>query len=256
MEPPSRGFLSPGVQEGVGDTPATSACRAAEERRIHTPDIASRNRDDRARPFPCAWHPSSLAPLLRDLECRVDLEMHGDETSFEVIRLIEEIGPDVVGVTLDVGNLFLSGDVPMAAIGRLAPYVHATHCKDGILYRTEEGIVQQLRPVGEGVVDWDAALMVLSEYSPDLHLSFEDYRAENLVRFYDPQWRAHFPDLTDDDVAEFERSAKGCEDRMARGDILDVEAFRKLPFGHKERMESYQMGARHLRNIIEARGLG
>lgn len=39
-----------------------------------------------------------LAPLCRDLDCRLDLETHADITTFELVRLIEEIGPEVLGV--------------------------------------------------------------------------------------------------------------------------------------------------------------
>jgi hypothetical protein len=46
---------------------------------------------------------------------------------------------------------------PAKSQARLAPFVHATHCKDGILYRTAEGIVQQMRPVREGAVDSGAS---------------------------------------------------------------------------------------------------
>ena len=42
-----------------------------------------------------------LSPLLKDLGLRANVETHGDETSFELIRMIEEIGPDILGVTLD-----------------------------------------------------------------------------------------------------------------------------------------------------------
>jgi len=69
----------------------------------------------------------------------------------------------------------------MDAIRRLAPHIHMTHCKEGILYITEEGIVQQLRSVGEGIVDWEEALVILGD---------------------------HFPDLSDKDVIEFERLAE------------------------------------------------
>jgi sugar phosphate isomerase/epimerase len=80
---------------------------------------------------------NSLAPMLRDLQLRINLETHGDETSFELLRLIEEVGPDCVYVTLDTGNLPLEADVPMDTIRRLALYVHLTHCKDGILLSTD-----------------------------------------------------------------------------------------------------------------------
>ncbi len=196
-----------------------------------------------------------LKPLLKDVGCRLNLETHGDETSFELLELIDELGEDVLGVTLDTGNLPLSGDVPMDAIRRLAPYIHMTHCKDGVLYITEEGIVQQLRTVGQGIVDWEEALVILGEHSPDLHLSFEDYRAENLIRFYDPEWRRHFPDLTDKDVAEFERLAKDCEERILKGELLGIEEFNKLPFSDEDRIHSYKKGADYLRKIIKENGL-
>jgi sugar phosphate isomerase/epimerase len=196
-----------------------------------------------------------LKPLLLDVGCRLNLETHGDETSFELLQLIDELGEDVLGVTLDTGNLPLSADVPMNAIKRLAPFVHMTHCKDGILYITDDGIVQQLRSVGEGIIDWEETIMILGKNSPNLHLSFEDYRAENLIRFYDPDWRGHFPDLTDKDVAEFERLAKVCEDKIKNGEIFGIEEFNKLPFTDEDRIKSYKRGAEFLRSIIKAKGL-
>jgi sugar phosphate isomerase/epimerase len=199
---------------------------------------------------------NSLAPMLRDLQLRINLEAHGDETSFELLRLIEEVGPDCVGVTLDTGNLPLEADVPMDAIRRLAPYVHLTHCKDGILYRTDQGIVQQIRTIGEGVVDWDAAIDVLGKYQPNLHLCFEDYRAENLLRFYDSKWRAHFPELTPADVKEFERLADMCAQRIKRGESMGLEEYRQLPWGEREREQSYQAGATYLRKLLMTKGKG
>lgn len=197
-----------------------------------------------------------LKPLLKDLGCRLNLETHGDETSFELLQLIDDIGEDVLGITLDTGNLPLSGDVPMDAIKRLAPFIHMTHCKDGILYQTEEGIIQQLRSVGYGIVDWEQALVILGKHSPNLHLSFEDYRAENLIRFFDPVWRKHFPDLTDDDIKEFVRLAKVCEEKIKSGEMTGVEEFNNLPFTNQDRLESYKKGASYLRKIIRTKGLG
>jgi sugar phosphate isomerase/epimerase len=197
---------------------------------------------------------NSLAPLLRDLQLRINLETHGDETSFELLRLIEEVGPDCVGVTLDTGNLPLEADLPKDAINRLAPYVHLTHCKDGILYKTSQGIVQQIRTLGEGVIDWDTAIEVLGKYHPDLHLCLEDYRTENLLRFYDSKWRAHFPELTEADIRKFERLAEMCEQKIKREEIMGVNEYRKLPWGEPERERSYKEGAAYLRKILRAKG--
>src|SRR5688572_7788089 len=36
-----------------------------------------------------------LSPMLKDLHIRANVETHGDETSFELIRMIEEVGQDI-----------------------------------------------------------------------------------------------------------------------------------------------------------------
>lgn len=199
---------------------------------------------------------ASLAPMLRDLRLRVNLETHGDETSFELIRLIEEIGPDVVGVTLDPGNLPLQADVPLDAVRRMAPYIHLVQPRDGILFHTSEGMSQQLRTVGEGVLDWDAALETLGQYHPNLHLCIEESpRTEIPLWWPTAKYRPHYPELTERDVKEFDRLANVCEAQIRKGAILSVDAYRDLPFGDRERLKSYQRGATHLRTILKAKGL-
>jgi len=191
-----------------------------------------------------------LSPMLKDLGLRLNIETHGDETSFEAIRLIERLGPEILGVTLDTGNLPLQADCPLPAIKRLAPYVHLTHCKDGILFRTSEGLNQQMRSLGEGVIDWYSALKVLNDYNPDLHLCIEDYRAENLLLWSTPKYRDHYPDLTDTEVLEFEKLTDSCEEQIRVGAMLGVEDFKKIKFGEPERVDSYKNGAEYLRKVI------
>jgi sugar phosphate isomerase/epimerase len=199
---------------------------------------------------------NSLAPMLRDLQLRVNLEAHGDETSFEAIRLIEEIGSDVVGVTLDPGNLPLQGDVPLDATRRMAPYIHIVQPKDGIVYRTTEGFRQQIRTVGEGILDWDAAITELGKYHPSLMFCFESYRAENLLLWSTPKYRSYYPEMTEADVKQYERFAGDFEQKVKRNEVLGVEEYGKLPFRDAERLADYQKGASHVRSIIKARGLG
>jgi sugar phosphate isomerase/epimerase len=191
-----------------------------------------------------------LIPLLKDLGCRINLETHGDETSFEALQIIEEAGQEIVGITLDTGNLPLQADCPMPAIHRLAPYVQMTHCKDGILYRTSEGLNQQIRSLGDGIIDWKSALKELNKYQPDLHLCIEDYRAENLLLWSTSKYKSHYPDLSQEEINEFEKLATLCETRIRSGEILSVEEFHKLPFEEPERDASYIKGAEYLRKII------
>ena len=192
-----------------------------------------------------------LAPMLRDLGCRINLETHGDETSFEAIRIIEKSGQDIAGITLDTGNLPLQADAPMNSIRRLAPYVHMTHCKDGILYRTNDGFNQQIRSLGAGVIDWKSAIDILNEHHPELHLCIEEYRAENLLLWSTQTYRDQYPDLSKEDLSEFDNLAAICEKRIRSGEIMGIEEFRKLPFGEAQRDLSYIKSAGFLRKIIE-----
>ncbi len=199
---------------------------------------------------------NSLAPMLRDLQLRINLETHGDETSFEAIRLIDEIGADVVGITLDPGNLPLQGDVPLVATRRMAPFINIVQPKDGIIYRSPDGLCQQIRTVGEGILDWDAALTELGKYHPNLIFCFESYRAENLLLWSTPKYRSQYPELTAVDVRQFEEFADDFERKVKRNEVSGIEQYRKLPFGDAERLADYQKGASHVRTIIKARGLG
>ncbi len=185
-----------------------------------------------------------LAPMLRDLGCRINLETHGDETSFEAIRIIEKSGKDIVGITLDTGNLPLQADVPLSSIKRMAPYVHLTHCKDGILFRTDEGLNQQIRSLGDGITDWKSALEILNDHNPDLHLCIEEYRAENLLFWSTPKYSKSYPDLQCKDIAEFDRLTGICDQKIREGKIPGVGEFRKIPFGEPQRDASYIKGQR------------
>ena len=162
--------------------------------------------------------------MLRDLGCRINLETHGDETSFEAIRIIEKSGQDIVGVTLDTGNLPLQADVPLSAVTRLAPYVHLTHCKDGILFRTDEGLNQQIRSIGDGIIDWKTALEILNNHQPDLHLCIEEYRAENLLLWSTPKYKVTIL-ICLRRYHDFNRLADICEEQIKNGEIPGIEEF-------------------------------
>ncbi|GMA24119.1 hypothetical protein GCM10025864_18780 [Luteimicrobium album] len=50
-----------------------------------------------------------LAPTLRDLGVSLNIETHEEVTTFELARLVEEVGPDAIGICLDPGNLPVRG---------------------------------------------------------------------------------------------------------------------------------------------------
>lgn len=197
---------------------------------------------------------ASLTPLCRDLGCRLDVETHADVTTFELLRLIEAVGGDVVGVCLDTANVLCRAEDPVAAACRVAPYVHQTHVKDAILFFDERGLMRQSRPCGEGCIDWHAVLPALAAHSPDLTLSIEDHKGLFRALSYEPAWLAAHPDLTPREIAELVRLARDAEARFTRGDIAAPEPYEAVLFGDQA-MERLRSAIGYLRSVLATHGI-
>lgn len=101
-----------------------------------------------------------LAGIFGEGGARVALET-GQESHLTLLRALEALDREQVGVNFDPGNLILyGGGDPVAALRALAPRVIQVHIKDALPAR-EEGSWGTEVPVGEGVVDWAAVLGAL-----------------------------------------------------------------------------------------------
>ena len=88
---------------------------------------------------------------LLDAEIKLAVENHaGDQQARELKRLIEEGGPDIVGVCLDSGNPVWTIEDPHLTLETLAPYVLTSHMRDSALWRTPEGIAVRWTRMGDG----------------------------------------------------------------------------------------------------------
>jgi len=191
----------------------------------------------------------SLAPALREHGCRISIETHEEISSFEVVRLIEGVGPEVISATFDVGNLLVRGEHPVAAARRLAPYVRLAHVKDAVLLVRPHGLVRQLRPCGQGIVDWPELLGVLHAANPDLNLSIEDNQGYMDIECHDVGWRAAHPDLTDAELAEVLGLAELSERNIAAGVWPDPVAYDAHPWD-QHKVVRLEESRDHLREVI------
>ena len=72
----------------------------------------------------------------------------------------------------------------------------------------EDGLQRQIRPCGEGAVDFRAILPILAEAKPDLTLSIENPTTRGgigITEISDPVWAAAHPDLTVEEFAAWIR---------------------------------------------------
>ena len=190
-----------------------------------------------------------LGPVLRDCGAHLNLETHEEITSFEVVRLVEQAGPDAFGITFDTANVLVRCEDPVAAAKRVAPYVRQMHVRDAALLFTDDGIGRFLAPVGQGVVEWPELLGALLAEAPDLHLSVEGVAgstAEMPLYLGDPEWRAGHPDLTVDEFAAVVDLTRRYERAAARGERPGLTALRR-PVEEPEQLEFLVASAAELR---------
>ncbi|WP_374976448.1 sugar phosphate isomerase/epimerase family protein [Microbacterium trichothecenolyticum] len=171
-----------------------------------------------------------LAPLLRETGAHLNIETHEEISSFEVVRLVEDAGPDAFGITFDTANVLVRGEDPVAAARRVAPYTRSTHVRDVALHRTDDGIGRFLAPVGRGVIDWAALLGELDHGGATSNLSIEGVigmNAEMPLFVDDPRWWAAHPDLTREEFTVVEALTADYEQRAAVGEVPALAELRR-----------------------------
>ncbi|MGO7040735.1 sugar phosphate isomerase/epimerase family protein [Rhizobium acaciae] len=216
-----------------------------------------------------------LAPVARANGTHMNIETHDEITSFEILRLIEKVGADCVGVVFDTANGLQRGEHPVFAAKRLAPYIRQTHIKDAYVGRAPGGLDFQTRPVGGGIVDFAAILPILADANPTLNLSLEVAQSvadkprkanpRQCIEIDDPIWRAGHPDLTADELAAYMAMVDAYEKRVASGAVLDWEAYESSRYGYPTyEVQSYgfdeaiafiRQSARHVETVCAEKGI-
>jgi sugar phosphate isomerase/epimerase len=193
---------------------------------------------------------AEIAPVLREHGSHLNIETHEEITTFELVRLVEEGGPDAFGITFDTANVLIRGEDPVAAARRVAPYTRQTHVRDGALFFTEQGLCRVLAPCGQGVIDWPALMTALLD-APRKALSIEGIMGRRFqlpIPIHDPLWHAGQPDMTTVELAELVRLARGYEDAVARGERRSLSSLAE-PADDDERERFVLDSVAHLRTV-------
>lgn len=191
-----------------------------------------------------------LAPVLRTNQARINLEPHGDTSTFELVRIVEKVGPDVCGVCLDTANVLVYAEHPVEAAKRVAPYTHLTHTKDAFPYLGEKGLMRQTTAPGQGAIDWEAVLPILGEYSPDLPLSIEDHKWLFCAEIFEPSWHEEQADLSRRELAMTVQLAWREQQKIISGERTDPEEYEKIPYVDELEKRLY-FGRDYLNGLLE-----
>lgn len=201
-----------------------------------------------------------LRPIALDLEIHINIETHEEITSFEVVRLVETLGPDAFGIVLDTSNGLQRLEHPTHVAERVAPYVRQTHFKDLAMRFGDGGVLTQSRACGQGVIDFAPILQTLAAAKPEINISIENaepveggIRRDNLfgrLDVADPSFISAHPDVTVAEYAAYAAMIHTYEARLLAGDAPPMNDA-PGPFGYEEAVEEIHFSARHLRRLCE-----
>jgi sugar phosphate isomerase/epimerase len=148
----------------------------------------------------------SVRSQVHDSGVRLAIENHNaDLTAREIKALIEEVGPDVLGVCLDAGNPLMIMEDPHLTLELLGPYALTTHVRDTAVWRVPEGVAARWVNMGEGNVDIDLWIRKLLAMRPGLPVSFENLPQPQprIMPLFTPDALQYFPKMPAADLARY-----------------------------------------------------
>jgi 3-oxoisoapionate decarboxylase len=105
---------------------------------------------------------------------KIAIENHaGDMQARELKKLVDEAGPDFVGVCLDSGNPLWTIEDPHLTLEVLHPYVVTSHVRDSAVWKEPRGAFVTWVQMGRGNVDIDSYVRKYVELCPGKALSME-----------------------------------------------------------------------------------
>lgn len=164
-------------------------------------------------------------PIVRKHKMKLGVENHKDWSSRELAWVINKLGSEWVGVTLDFGNNVSFMETPEDVINTLAPLAFSTHVKDMGVKDYEDGFLLSEVPLGEGIVDLKSAVELCRKHNPEINFSLEMITRDPLqIPVMKDSYWATFDHLSGLDVYRMERLLA---ENQFKGDLPQVTGMSK-----------------------------
>jgi len=170
------------------------------------------NADRRTAP-PLATHVQHTIATLQavrdqalDLGIKIAIENHaGDLLGRELKALVEEAGPEFVGVCIDSGNPLWMGESPYVTLQHLAPYIVMSHIRDTVVCPHPKGAAVQWVAMGDGTIDIARWSRLYQEQCSNTNFTLEIIAslAPKVLNYLEPDYWDIYPDLPASEFAQF-----------------------------------------------------
>lgn len=137
----------------------------------------------------------ALAPAIRESGTRLLIKTHEEISTFEILRIIDAVGEDLLGIAHDPVNVPCRMEEAVECTRRIAKHVAQVHIDD--CYTTFDGDLMRryLTPLGTGDIDWSELLALV----PNATRWIEFHRGQFAMPVFDKNWLAAQSDATIDE---------------------------------------------------------
>lgn len=111
--------------------------------------------------------------VVRKHKVKLAVENHKDWRAAELIEILDKIGSEWLGVTLDFGNSISLIEDPMDVVNTLAPRAFSTHVKDMGVAEYEDGFLLSEVPLGQGLLDLPLIFDICRKHNPSITFNLE-----------------------------------------------------------------------------------
>jgi len=112
-------------------------------------------------------------PVMRNYRVKLAVENHKDWRAGEMKELLDGLGSEWIGVTLDTGNNISLLEDPMEVVRGLAPYAFSVHLKDMAVAEYEDGFLLSEVNFGEGYLDIEGMIAAIRAQNPEIRFNLE-----------------------------------------------------------------------------------
>lgn len=112
-------------------------------------------------------------PVMAKYRMKLAVENHKDWRAQELADVLEKIGSEWTGVTVDFGNSISLMEDPIEVANTLGPYIFSTHVKDMAVQEYDGGFLLSEVPLGQGFLDLGKMCDICRKHNPKVNFNLE-----------------------------------------------------------------------------------
>jgi len=151
-----------------------------------------------------------VVPVCERYGIALTVENRGELTAGELLALVDLVGSDAMGVSLDTAASLLVLEDPMEAAGTLAPVLRSLHLRDCQLAARAEGFAVIGCALGEGVLDLPGILDLVAAQAPEASVNIAAHSVKQFVPALEEDYLLRLPRTS---ASELGRALRQVRDR-------------------------------------------